>query len=163
MNPPSPPVLTVTTLQAVVGALHRALGEDLIALVLFGSHARGDARPDGDWDLLIIARNLPQRHLSRYRMLKEQLPPSWRGRVSILAKTPAEFEAALSPLSLDIALDGQILYDPQGYAQARLQELRRLIETKGLRRERRDHDFVWHWQTFPGFGWSLSWKEAIEA
>ena len=153
----------VDQLTPVVEALRRALGEDLIALVLFGSHARGDARPDSDWDLLIIARNLPQRHLSRYRMLKEQLPPSWRGRISILAKTPAEFEAALSPLYLDIALDGRILYDPQGYAQARLQEIRRLIEAKGLRRERQGHDFVWRWLTFPGFGWSLSWKEAREA
>ena len=159
MNPRFPTALTVTELQPVVEALRQALGEDLIALVLFGSRARGDAQPGSDWDLLLIARNLLQRHLPRYRMLKEQLPPSWRGRVSILAKTPAEFEAALPPLYLDIAMDGQILYDPHGYAHVRLQKLRRLIQAKGLRRERRGNDLIWRWLTFPGFGWSLSWEE----
>jgi hypothetical protein len=59
-----------------------------------------------------VARNLPERFLSRYRFLKRSLPPSWRGRLSLLAKTPEEFEAAAPPLYLDIACDGKILYDP---------------------------------------------------
>ena len=162
MNPNALRIDVMDELAPVVEALRQTLGENLIALALFGSRARGDAKPDSDWDLLVIARYLPPGHMARYRMLKEQLPPFWRGRVSILAKTPAEFEAALPSLYLDIALDGRILYDPFGYAQDRLLRLRRLIQAKGLRREKRGEDFVWEWETFPGFGWSLRWEEVKE-
>jgi predicted nucleotidyltransferase len=144
----------------VVQALQQGLGKKLVAMVLFGSRARGDAKEESDWDLLVIAENLPERQIERYRKTKEMLPPKWRGRVSILAKTPDEFEAVLPSLYLEIALDGLILYDPQDYARNRLQKLRRLIQSKDLKREKRGDEFVWQWGRFPGFSWSLSWKEA---
>ncbi|MDR1718881.1 MAG: nucleotidyltransferase domain-containing protein [Dysgonamonadaceae bacterium] len=34
-------------------------------LILFGSHARGDARTDSDWDLLILL-NKPNKEISDY-------------------------------------------------------------------------------------------------
>jgi predicted nucleotidyltransferase len=131
-----------------------------MAVVLFGSRARGDAKEESDWDLLVIAKDLPKRQMERYRKTKESLPQKWRGRVSILAKTPDEFEAVLPSLYLEIALDGLILYDPEDYARDLLQKLQRLIRAKDLRREKRGADFIWLWGTFPGFGWSLCWKEA---
>jgi predicted nucleotidyltransferase len=145
----------------VVQALQQGLGKKLVAVVLFGSRARGDAKEESDWDMLVIAEDLPERQMERYRRTKEVLPQEWRGRISILAKTPDEFEAALPSIYLEIALDGLILYDPQEYAGTQLQKLRRLIKSKDLRREKRGKDFIWQWGTFPGFGWSLSWKEAI--
>ncbi len=162
MSPHSSRAETVDELTPVVETLRQTLGEDLIALVLFGSRARGDATPVSDWDILVIARDLPARHWDRYRLLKAHLPPTWRGRVSLLAKTPAEFEAGLPPLYLDIALDGVILYDPTGYARTRLQALRRLLESKGLKRIRHNDDLVWEWLSFPGLGWSLNWEEVME-
>ncbi len=63
-------------LQAVVIALREALSDDLIALVLFGSRARGDARPDSDWDLLLIAKNLPERPFARHLYLQKNCPLS---------------------------------------------------------------------------------------
>ena len=95
-----------------------------------------------------------------HRKTKEILPQKWRGRISILAKTPDEFEAVLPSLYLEIALDGLILYDPKEYAAVQLLKLRRLIQAKDLRREKRGCDFIWQWGTFPDFGWSLAWKEA---
>jgi hypothetical protein len=83
------------------------------------------------------------------------LPAAWRGRVSLMAKTPEEFETALSAVYLDIALDGVVLYDPQGYVGQKLTRLRELIRRKGLRRERVGEDFAWRWERFPGFNWSL--------
>lgn len=150
----------VQDITPVVRALQQGLGKKLVAVVLFGSRARGDAKEESDWDLLVIAKDLPKRQMERYSKTKEILPQKWRGRISILAKTPDEFEAVLPSLYLEIALDGQILYDPQDYAGIQLQKLRRLIRAKDLRREKRGCDFIWQWGTFPGFGWSLAWKEA---
>lgn len=145
---------------AVLAALKRSLGDRLVAVVLFGSRARGEADEHSDWDLLLVARDLPQKPFQRHLHLKQMLPADWRGRVAILAKTPAELESYLSSLFLDIALDGIVLHDSQDYMAARLARLRRLIRDRGLQRTQRQHDLVWRWRRFPGFEWSLDWEMA---
>lgn len=144
----------------VLSALERSLGDSLVAVVLFGSRARGEADETSDWDLLLIARDLPQKPFQRHLYLKQMLPADWRGQVAILAKTPTEFESYLSSLFLDIALDGIILHDPQGYMADRLARLQRLIRNQGLRRTQIEHDMVWRWQRFPGLNWTLEWEMA---
>ena len=147
-------------LQEVVTALKQALGQRLIGVVLFGSRARGDAYETSDWDLLVIARDLPERSFARHLLLKNALPITWRARAAILAETPTEFEAALAAVYLDIALEGVVLYDPEAYVTKRLARLRRLIDARGLRRDVDQRDLTWHWQRFPGFDWSLEWEAA---
>lgn len=141
-----------------VQALRSALGQRLVAAVLFGSRARGHAHDASDWDLLVIAEQLPERAFERHLFLKRVLPASCRGAVSMLAKTPTEFESRVPSLYLDIALDGQILYDPQGYAAARLAALRRLIQEAGLYRERTAAGDAWRWRTPPAQPWRLDWS-----
>lgn len=145
---------------AVLAALKWGLGDRLVAVVLFGSRARGEADEHSDWDLLLIARDLPQKPFQRHLHLKQMLPANWRGQVAILAKTPAEFESCLSSLFLDIALDSIVLYDSQDYMADRLARLRRLIRDRGLQRTQVRHDLVWDWRHFPGFEWSLDWEMA---
>lgn len=41
-------------LEAFAGAVRRLLGVRLVALKLFGFHARGDAAPDSDLDVLVL-------------------------------------------------------------------------------------------------------------
>ena len=148
-------------LEPVISVLQQALGDDLIALALFGSQARGQATSTSDWDLLLIARSLPSKYLSRHFYLKKLLPESHRGVVTFIAKTPAEFEAALPPLYLDIALDGIILHDSNKYLATQLNKLRRFIQTQGLYREQIADDLIWHWREFPGLEWSLTWETAL--
>ncbi len=147
-------------MEPVLTALQRGLGNNLVAVVLFGSRARGEAEANSDWDLLVIAHELPQRSFQRHLHLKQMLPAEWRGEVAILAKTPEEFESYLTSLFLDVALDGIILYDSQGYMADRLARLRRLIQEQGLQRRQMGRDLVWDWQHFPGLGWSLDWGMA---
>ncbi|MBI1802286.1 MAG: nucleotidyltransferase domain-containing protein [Chloroflexi bacterium] len=144
-------------LPEVITALRAALTDRLVAVVLFGSRARNDASAESDWDMLVIAESLPAKAFERHLYLKRILPPDCRGAVSMLARTPVEFEAAVPSLYLDIALDGQILYDPRGYAAERLAALRRLIEHAGLYRERTADGDLWRWQVEPAQPWSLSW------
>ena len=42
----------------VTAALSQSLGDNLVTVYLFGSKARGDARPDSDIDLLVIVQKL---------------------------------------------------------------------------------------------------------
>lgn len=142
----------------VVEALRIALGKSLIAVVLFGSQARGEAAEGSDWDVLVIAEGFPERLFARHLWLKRLLPSHCRGTVSLLARTPAEFEAHLPSLYLDIGLDGYILYDPQGYAAARLAALRRLIEQAGLYRERTEVGDMWHWRKEASTPLVLEWE-----
>jgi predicted nucleotidyltransferase len=149
----------IAELQHVIEALQEVLGDNLVALVLFGSRARGDAAPESDWDLLLIARQLPERPFARHLFMQKSLPIDWRGRVSLLAKTVEEFESAVPPLFLDIALDGVILYDPDNYAAARISYLQRLLQAKGLVRQQHGREFAWRWQDFPGLDWRIAWEE----
>jgi Polymerase beta, Nucleotidyltransferase len=51
--------------ESIVSGLREGLGDDLLAVVLFGSRARGEAREGSDWDFLVVARDLPKRTLER--------------------------------------------------------------------------------------------------
>ncbi|MDZ7317488.1 MAG: nucleotidyltransferase domain-containing protein [candidate division KSB1 bacterium] len=145
-------------LKPVVKALEQGLTDDLVAVALFGSRARGDAEPESDWDLLIIAHNLPKRMLPRHFYLKSMLPREWCARISLLAKTPQEFEAQLPSLYLDIALDALVLFDPQGYLHEKFRKLCSWIDKMGLRRERLNGDWVWRWQQNRPVEWAPSWE-----
>lgn len=107
----------------------------------------------------MLAHYLPSRILERHQRLKRLLPDAWRGQVSVLAKTPLEFEAHLPALWLDIAVDGIALYDPEGYATDRFAKLREMIQRRGLIRARTGRDLIWRWEHFPGFKWSLQWEQ----
>ncbi len=151
----------ISLLSGVVSKLREGLGEDLVAVVLFGSRARGEAREGSDWDVLVIANSLPGRTLERAIWLKRMLPAAYRGEISLLARTPEEFMSSLPDLYLDIASDGVILYDTDDFMAERLRSLQGLIHRKGLRREREDRDLVWRWRETPSPDWSLEWEEAL--
>lgn len=53
-------------LRRYVEALGRRFGNDLASAVVFGSRARGDARPGSDLDVLVVVRSLPSRRWERY-------------------------------------------------------------------------------------------------
>ena len=146
-------------LSQIVRALQEGLGERLVAVVLYGSRARGRACHISDWDLFIIATELPAQHWERHILLKRFLPAAYRSAVSLLAKTPQEFKENISSLYLDIAQDGQILFDPQGYAHRRLTLLQDLMSETGLYRKKSSGGEVWRWRQKPRQPWALEWRE----
>jgi predicted nucleotidyltransferase len=55
-NPQTDPVLT-----RFRAAMAEMYGDRVERVVLFGSRARGDARPDSDYDVVVFLRNIPDR------------------------------------------------------------------------------------------------------
>lgn len=145
-------------LTRAVEALRRGLGDRLVAVVLFGSRARGEAADGSDWDLLVVAKDLPTSPLERHFLLKKLLPAGCEG-VSLLTREPQEFEDHLSSLYLDIALDGKVLYDPTGLIRRRLEALRKMVEDLGLYRERTEAGLEWRWKASPAGPWAHPWKK----
>ncbi len=93
------------------------------SIILFGSLARGEARPDSDVDLIVVASDLPE--------LKKRLdlPPFRKpARIQDIRMTPAELEdmvVAKTGFVVDALLEGKVLQDDGIAAQAR----ERLVES----------------------------------
>jgi predicted nucleotidyltransferase len=144
-------------LHSVIEALKAKLGEDLVALVLFGSRARAERASLSDWDLFLVAERLPEHPFDRQVELRSLLPTVAEG-VSMVAKTREEFQAGFPPLYLDLAVDGVVLYDPENYMTAKLEEIRGIIRHAGLWRSRRKDGFIWKWRRRPQGGWRIDWS-----
>ncbi len=96
-------------LAPIVSRLAVGLGAEEI--ILFGSRARGTARPASDIDLLVVAPFLgePPRHLRRAR----HLVAGWFPPVDVVLCTPADITAAESgqaPFLLSVIESGTVVY-----------------------------------------------------
>ncbi|MFB0537793.1 MAG: nucleotidyltransferase domain-containing protein [Anaerolineae bacterium] len=157
ITPQPETILSDQFLNDIVGVFKDHLGPDLVAIVLYGSWARGESRPGSDVDLLVIARNLPCDRFERVTYVHRMVVGRFRRRISVLAKEPAEFEGYFPSLYLDIGLDGIILYDLEGYMTGKLARIRELIEEAGLYRVRRDGELMWLWKRQPAHHWAIEW------
>lgn len=138
--------------------LRRTLGDRLVAVALYGSAARGE-RDWGDLDFYAIGQDLEgdlgERDRRVDRALGDLDPPFRR---SILSKTPREFDADVTPLMLDLALDARVLWDPTDYLGPRLSRLREILREARLERETHDYGFLWVFRDPPRGPWELDWQ-----
>lgn len=146
--------------QRLVSILKERLGERLLALVLFGSRARRTPQEESDWDVLAVATDLPESPADEMRLLTEGSRFGFVGRAGVMFRSPEWLVERLPSVCLDIALDGEILYDPQGIAARRLASLRKLIRDLGLYREQTPAGHVWRWRNQP-VPWR-AWREWVQ-
>jgi predicted nucleotidyltransferase len=96
-------------IRGVAQRIGRAAGADRV--VLFGSHARGEAREDSDVDLLVVSQTDLPRH-KRSRALYALFDP-YPFPMDIIVYTPAEITQALnSPASFvaTVLAEGREIY-----------------------------------------------------
>lgn len=114
----------------------QGLSQDIVAAALFGSWAKGKAKEESDIDLLIVSENVHPRRRKRIQdviRLRKTLSPDLP--LDILLVTRKECQENFknhNPLFLDIACEGIILFDPEGFLQSLIEETRAYIRTRGL-------------------------------
>jgi len=143
----------------IIKILKDHFGKKVIALVVFGSYARGDFGESSDIDLFAIIEGLPRRHFERSTLMSSLITSHFSRRITIIAKTKREFLSAFAPLYLDLALDGKVAYDTDGFMKERLAEIEAIIEQAGLfRKKRGSRDYRWEWHVPPKGGWAIDWQ-----
>jgi predicted nucleotidyltransferase len=140
----------------VVNNLKKRLGKSLISVVLFGSRARGTNSETSDYDLFIVAKNLPKNRLKRVKKIRDVLFSS-EIRINTIVKTPTEVELNLTPLMLEIFTDG-ICLSGNSYFNVHRKSVKRVIEQAGLKRFFMENEYYWRFDKIPKSEWELNWS-----
>jgi uncharacterized protein len=130
-----------TGLPEFVQALTTSCGTALLSVVLFGSWARGEARPDSDIDLLIVATDPPTARLDRFRLWHRvalQVSPDLARQLAVIVFS-AEEAKRTRPFYLDLVHEGVLLYDRDGFFRDVLSALEQRLARLGAKRARDRH------------------------
>ncbi len=142
-----------------VNLVQQVLGDQLISVVLYGSVARGTARPDSDVDLLVVLRMAPAGYWKRLQpflpiLSKLRREPCWKkleeqGITPFLSLLVLSLEEASENryLYLDMVEEAQILVDQGGFFRSKLDDLQKRLKELGARKVQRDGE--WYWDLKP--------------
>ncbi len=129
---------------------------DVYAVLLFGSVARGDAKPfrsyESDIDIIVIIKDIPH-DLEKRMFYKLDIETGTRSRVQSIWMTPHELEEhieAKSDYILEAFESGIILFDPEGFLQQKKSDLFMELKSKGVSR------LKWGWS------WNIKAGEVVE-
>ncbi len=104
--------ITLTNIKPVLNELKRELqelyGDRLVRLILFGSHARGEANPDSDIDLLAVLKSpvSQAQEISHMSELCVKILLDYNELVSIIPMSEARFNAKDVALLRNIQREG---------------------------------------------------------
>ena len=141
----------------LVSGVRHVLGERLVAVAVYGSVARGVARPESDVDVLIVADELPRGPRARRQLVGAAVDEAevilHRGRpdgwLSVVLKTREEVDQG-GPLFYDMTLPDHvaIMHDPERWLASFLERLRGKMAALGAVR-RRDSSGHPYWDLKP--------------
>jgi predicted nucleotidyltransferase len=88
-----------------------AVATDPVKIVLFGSHARGDASPDSDFDFLVVERDPLDRHAEMVRLGRALRPLGMPFDVLVVSERYAEDWGSVEGSMVHAALtEGRVLH-----------------------------------------------------
>jgi uncharacterized protein len=95
----------------VAGQRLAAAANRPVKVVLFGSHARGDAGPDSDLDFLVVERDVGDRHAEMVRLGRELRPLGVPIDVVVVSERYAEDWGGVEGSMVHAALtEGRVLH-----------------------------------------------------
>ena len=102
----SPPIRAL--LSELKGALGRLYGDRLHALVLFGSHARGEADEASDVDVMVVLRGPVDAHEEIHRMVPAvvELELAWGTIFSVLPVAESDYHRASKAVIAEARQEG---------------------------------------------------------
>ena len=136
------------------------LGDQLTTIVLYGSVARGTARPDSDIDLFVIAGETDEEKEAVWDRIWDMEYEFWNSPET-LALREQGYRASMetfvlsrpqaergTPLYLDMALEAVVLHDPQRFFAQRIEQVKRRMAELGSFREQVGRTlYVWTLKT----------------
>lgn len=78
-------------------------------------------------------------------------------RINTISKTPDEVERNLTPLMLDICVDGICLFGKEFFEPLHEKALK-AIQQSGLMRKRIGREWFWEFEKVPQKDWELTWE-----
>lgn len=155
-------------MQELLRLLWEEFGHRVRSLLVFGSVARGTARPDSDVDVCVVIRELPVSRYRRHQLLgpvmerlrqsaayEELIRRGYTPDVAAILYTPEEFQET-KPIFLDLVEEAVLLHD-DGTVRTKLDQLRARMRTLGSRKIVLD-DGTYYWLLKP----DLRFGEVIE-
>jgi predicted nucleotidyltransferase len=139
----------------LISRLKESYGSRLKSVVLFGSYARGEARPESDHDILLIIEEMEKNPLKRMKGIRS-LILDMPVRFNFIAKTPGELAENLTPLLLDICVDGKVIHD-DGYFETYRKKGKEALRQAKLKRKRVGRELYWQFERIPQREWELTW------
>jgi predicted nucleotidyltransferase len=131
------------------------LGDRLLSICFFGSVVRGEATPESDLDVLVVAEKLPKdlglrvrettpiheklRHSEEYRKLKLNGRSAF---VSDIFLSPDEAKAH-PPILLDLTEEAFIAYDKNNFLQSILGDMKERLRELGAMKVKARKGYYW--------------------
>jgi hypothetical protein len=143
------------TYKPVIEKLSGVFGSRLRTAVLFGSRARNQARTGSDHDLFLVIEGLPKSRLGRMGEIRMALGNA-PIRINAIAKTPEEVQQNLTPLLLDVGVDGVCLFGDSYFKNLRDRILKAIQQAK-LKRQIVGGEWCWKFEKLPMKEWELTW------
>ncbi len=145
----------VRLIEEYCSAIKDHFSDRLISICLFGSVARGEAKPDSDIDILIVADGFPidiGMRIKETNYIHECLKKSkayislrksnMSGLISDIFFTPEEIKGH-PPILLDIIDDGIVLYDRDSFLSNELKLLKQKLESQKARKVKTEKGHFW--------------------
>ena len=164
--------------ESFAAILLERLGEQIVCVVLYGSVARGTARPESDIDVFVVAGKTEQEKQPIRREIWKADDEFWddeqavglreRGyRASVETLVVSELQAQRGlPIYLDMTLDAISLHDPKQFFARRMdQARRRMAELHSCREWVGHEEYFWYLKldAKPGEVFQLPYIEEAQA
>ncbi len=139
----------IPVIEEYLDKLHHHFDERITGVLLFGSVARGEAKPlkkyESDIDLIVLIKGIPE-NISERLTLKAKLVPELRlgGRVQGFWMPPEELSrlvGARTGYIMDALTEGIILYDPEQIIEESKKNLEKDLRERGV--EKKKYGWVW--------------------